>query len=68
MNFDIDMIKELIELNKVQWRGHILVRMQQRGIKIKDVVSCIKNGGIIEHYENYEQSKERTLYKIVSSF
>lgn len=52
MNLSIDVIRELIKNNKIQWRGHILVRMQQRGIKIKDVLSCIINGEIIEYYED----------------
>jgi hypothetical protein len=52
MNFDIDVIKELLKNEKIQWRGHILVRMQQRGIKISDVVNCINNGEIIENYES----------------
>ena len=52
MNFDIDTIKELIKNNKIQWRGHILIRMQQRGIKINDVVNCINSGEIIEYYES----------------
>lgn len=51
MNFDVEEIKELIKNNKIQWRGHILVRMQQRGIKIKNVLDCINNGEIIEFYE-----------------
>lgn len=52
MNFDIEAINELIKLDKIQWRGHILIRMQQREIKIKDVIECIKNGEIIEYYES----------------
>ena len=50
MNFDIDELKDLIKTNKIQWRGHILIRMQQRGIKISDVINCISNGEIIEYY------------------
>lgn len=52
MQFNIDKIKELIKSDRVQWRGHILVRMQQRGIRIMDVINCIMNGEIIEYYEN----------------
>ncbi len=51
MSFAIDTIKELIKLDKIQWRGHVLIRMQQRRIKINDVISCIKGGEIIEYYE-----------------
>lgn len=49
---DINEIRKLVEDNKIQWRGHILIRMQQRGIKIIDVISCIMNGEIIEYYES----------------
>jgi len=52
MNFNIDIIKDLVKSNKIQWRGHILVRMQQRGIMINQVISCITTGEIIEYYES----------------
>lgn len=52
MNFDMNIIRQLIESNRIQWRGHILVRMRQRGIKIKDVIACLMNGEIIEYYES----------------
>jgi hypothetical protein len=45
-------IQVLVSGNKIMWRNHILVRMQQRRIKIKDVIDCIMNGEIIEHYES----------------
>ena len=51
MNFNIKMIQEFVKDNKIQWRGHILIRMQQRGIKINDIVNCINSGDIIEYYE-----------------
>ncbi|MFT5874592.1 MAG: hypothetical protein ACI8WT_003562 [Clostridium sp.] len=44
MNFSIEKIQELIRNDKIQWRGHILIRMQQREIKIKEVIDCINNG------------------------
>lgn len=52
MKLDIDLIKKLIKNDKFQWRGHILIRMQQRGIKINDVINCINSGEIIEYYES----------------
>jgi len=52
MNFNIDIIRGLVKANKIQWRGHILIRMQQRGIKIKEIINCIINGEIIEYYES----------------
>ena len=50
MEFSIDDIRELLRDNKTQWSGHILKRIQQRGIKIKDIIECINNGDIIEYY------------------
>ena len=50
MAFNIDDIKSLIRDNKIQWRGHMLARMQQRGITLNDVLKCILNGEIIEYY------------------
>jgi len=46
MDFSIEKIQELIINDKIQWRGHILIRMQQRGIKIKEVIDCIRNGSL----------------------
>ncbi len=50
MAINIDNIKSMIRENKIQWRGHMLARMQQRGILINDVLNCILNGEIIEYY------------------
>jgi hypothetical protein len=47
---DIKKIRELIQEEKIVWRNHILVRMQQRKIKIQDVINCILSGEIIEYY------------------
>jgi hypothetical protein len=52
MEFNIDNIKKLVKENRIQWRGHILVRMQQRDIKIQDVIDCLLSGEIIEYYES----------------
>lgn len=52
MEFNIDDVRMIIKEDKIQWRSHILIRMQQRGIKIKDVVICIMNGEIIEFYKD----------------
>jgi hypothetical protein len=51
MNYSIDTIQELIKNDRVQWRRHVLVRMQQREIRIKEVLDCINNGEIIEYYK-----------------
>ena len=50
MALDIEVIKGYLRENKVHWRGHILTRMQQRGIRIDDVFNCILNGEVIEDY------------------
>ena len=50
--YNMDDIKKVLKKDNIQWSGHILIRMQQRGIKIKDVINCILNGEIIEHYKD----------------
>lgn len=47
---DIKKIRELLQEGKIVWRNHILVRMQQRKIRIENVINCILNGEIIEGY------------------
>lgn len=51
MAYSMNDIKEALEKGNIQWSGHILTRMQQRGIKIKDIICCLSNGDIIEYYE-----------------
>jgi hypothetical protein len=46
----IEKIKSLMKDDKIKWSGHILTRMQQRGIKTIDIINCISNGEIIEYY------------------
>jgi len=46
----IEKIKDLIKEDRIKWSGHILARMQQRDIKIKNIIHCISNGEIIEYY------------------
>jgi len=48
MILDIDNIKDLIRDNKIQWRGHMLARMQQRGILLNNVLQCILRGNLYE--------------------
>ena len=52
MAFNMNDIKDALEKDNIQWSGHILTRMQQRGIKIKDIINCLSNGEIIEYYED----------------
>jgi len=51
MEYNIYTIRKLISYNRIEWSGHILKKMQQRNIKIKDVLKTIENGRIIEDYE-----------------
>lgn len=52
IEFNIDDVRVLIKEDRIQWRNHILIRMQQRGIKIRDVLRCTMNGEIIEFYKD----------------
>jgi hypothetical protein len=52
IEFNIDDVRVLIKEDRIQWRNHILIRMQQRGIKITDVLRCTMNGEIIEFYKD----------------
>lgn len=49
-HIDIAQIIDLVKKEKIVWRNHMLVRMQQRGIRIKDVLDCLLSGEIIEEY------------------
>jgi len=49
-HIDIEQIKKHVQEGKIKWRNHIIIRTQQRGIKIKDVINCILTGEIIEEY------------------
>lgn len=44
MLFDIDDIRRAVQEDNIQWSGHVLTRMQQREIKVKDVIKCVLNG------------------------
>lgn len=52
MAFNMDDIKEALKKDKIKWSGHILTRIQQRGIKVKDIINCLLNGEIIEQYKD----------------
>lgn len=46
----IEEIKDLLKDDRIKWSSHILTRMSQRGIKVKDIIDCIYNREIIEYY------------------
>ncbi len=52
MAYNMNNIKEALKNDNIQWSGHILTRIQQRGIKIKDIINCLSSGEIIEYYED----------------
>ena len=52
MAYNIKDIQETLSKDQLQWSGHILKRMQQRGIKVKDILNCLSTGEIIEYYED----------------
>lgn len=49
---DIEKIREVCTLRKIKWLVHVAARMAERDIKRSDVINCIMNGEIIEHYIN----------------
>ena len=49
---DIEKIREVCTLRKIKWSVHVAARMAERDIKRSDVINCIMNGEIIEHYIN----------------
>ncbi len=46
----LSIINNFSKLGKIIWSKHILIRMQQRDIKVKDVINCLETGKIIEFY------------------
>ena len=48
----LDNIIAAIKANKIRWKRHALNRMIERGIEIDEVLNAIKNGEIIEPYED----------------
>lgn len=47
---DIKNIQEYCKNDRLLFSNHALERIRQRGIKIKDIESCIMSGEIIEQY------------------
>ena len=52
MEFNIQNIKELLEEDKIDWSVHVLARMQQREIRVRQVIEAIYSGEIIEYYSD----------------
>ena len=49
---DIKKIISLINQGKIRWTNHVIMRLIQRNILQSDVENALKNGEIIEQYEN----------------
>jgi len=45
-------IKNAAEAGNITWQKHALQRMLERGIYRSDVLSVLKNGELIEYYED----------------
>ena len=43
-------IADKCDAGKIKWTAHALERIEERGIERTDIISCIKNGKIIEQY------------------
>ena len=50
MELSINDLQKLCSLENIEITMHAAKRLEQRGISIDDVMSCIKNGEIIEQY------------------
>lgn len=50
MALDIIELRKLCTPKNIQITLHAAKRLEQRGILIKDIISCISNGEIIEQY------------------
>ena len=49
-NLDIISLRKKCSDGQIKWSTHVLARMQERNIEPTDVINCINNGKIIEHY------------------
>ena len=50
MNLDIQELRKLCIPANIRITLHAAKRLEQRGIFLKDIISCIMNGEIIEEY------------------
>lgn len=52
MELNIDDVRKLCTLRNIEVTMHAAKRLEQRNISIKDVISCIQSGEIIEQYSD----------------
>lgn len=50
MELNIEDLRKICFLENIEITMHAARRLEQRGILIKDIMDCIKNGEIIEQY------------------
>ena len=50
MELTVSILRELCTLENIEITLHAAKRLEQRGIRINDVLCCIMNGNIIEQY------------------
>jgi len=50
MNLTIEDLRKICFLEKIEVTLHAAKRLEQRGLFIEDIISCIQNGEIIEQY------------------
>jgi hypothetical protein len=50
MELDINELRKICSIENIEITMHAAKRLEQRNIKIDDVISCIQSGKIIEQY------------------
>jgi hypothetical protein len=50
MELNLDDLRKICVLENIEITVHAAKRLEQRNISLKDVISCISNGEIIEQY------------------
>ena len=45
-------VQVLVGCGKIVWTEHVILRLRERKLKRKDVLECIANGEIVEHYKD----------------
>lgn len=49
---NISIIKQMVKDGKIRWTNHVVVRLLQRNITQEYIENALRNGEIIEEYEN----------------
>ena len=48
--YTIDDLKNACNNNRIAWKQHAIIRIEERNILQSEVIECINNGEIIEYY------------------